>query len=148
MSDIKKVVLAYSGGLDTSVILKWLEEVYDCEVVTFTADIGQGEEIEPARAKAQAMGVKEIYIETLKEEFARDYVFPMFRANTIYEGEYLLGTSIARPLIAKWLVEIVITSYSIHYAKLYESTREPSARPRRDSQIHPGCGRVYGGPNN
>jgi len=106
MSDIKKVVLAYSGGLDTSVILKWLEEVYDCEVVTFTADIGQGGEIEVARAKAQAMGVKEIYIETLKEEFARDYVFPMFRANTIYEGEYLLGTSIARPLIAKRLVEI------------------------------------------
>jgi argininosuccinate synthase len=106
MSDIKKVVLAYSGGLDTSVILKWLEEVYECEVVTFTADIGQGEEIEPARAKAMAMGIKEIYIETLKEEFARDYVFPMFRANTLYEGEYLLGTSIARPLIAKRLVEI------------------------------------------
>jgi len=106
MSDIEKVVLAYSGGLDTSVILKWLEEVYECEVVTFTADIGQGEEIEPARAKAMAMGVKEIYIETLKEEFARDYVFPMLRANTIYEGEYLLGTAIARPLIAKRLVEI------------------------------------------
>ena len=106
MSDIKKVVLAYSGGLDTSVILKWLEEVYECEVVTFTADVGQGEEIEPARAKAMAMGVKEIYIETLKEEFARDYVFPMLRANTIYEGEYLLGTAIARPLIAKRLVEI------------------------------------------
>jgi len=106
MSDIKKVVLAYSGGLDTSVILKWLEEVYECEIVTFTADIGQGEEIEPARAKAKAMGIREIYIETLKEEFARDYVFPMFRANTIYEGEYLLGTSIARPLIAKRLVEI------------------------------------------
>jgi argininosuccinate synthase len=106
MSDIKKVVLAYSGGLDTSVILKWLEETYGCEVVTFTADIGQGEEIEPARAKAKAMGVKEIYIETLREEFARDYVFPMFRANTLYEGEYLLGTSIARPLIAKRLVEI------------------------------------------
>jgi len=106
MKDIKKVVLAYSGGLDTSVILKWLEEVYDCEVVTFTADLGQGEEIEPARAKAHAMGVKEVYIETLKEEFARDYVFPMFRANTLYEGEYLLGTSIARPLIAKRLVEI------------------------------------------
>ncbi len=106
MSDIKKVVLAYSGGLDTSVILKWLEEVYECEVVTFTADIGQGEEIEPARAKAKAMGIKEIYIETLKEEFARDYVFPMFRANTLYEGEYLLGTSIARPLIARRLVEI------------------------------------------
>jgi len=106
MSDIKKVVLAYSGGLDTSIILKWLEETYGCEVVTFTADIGQGEEIEPARAKAQAMGIKEIYIETLTEEFARDYVFPMLRANTIYEGEYLLGTSIARPLIAKRLVEI------------------------------------------
>ena len=106
MATVNKVVLAYSGGLDTSVILKWLEETYDCQVVTFTADIGQGEEIEPARAKAQAMGVKEIYIETLKEEFARDYVFPMFRANTLYEGEYLLGTSIARPLIAKRLVEI------------------------------------------
>ncbi|MDH5516611.1 MAG: argininosuccinate synthase [Gammaproteobacteria bacterium] len=102
----KKVVLAYSGGLDTSVILKWLEQTYDCEVVTFTADIGQGEEVEPARAKAQAMGVKEIYIEDLREEFVRDYVYPMFRANTIYEGEYLLGTSIARPLIAKRLVEI------------------------------------------
>ncbi len=99
-------MLAYSGGLDTAVILKWLVEVYECEVVTFTADIGQGEEIEPARAKAKAMGIKEIYIETLKEEFARDYVFPMFRANTLYEGEYLLGTSIARPLIAKRLVEI------------------------------------------
>ena len=106
MKDIKKVVLAYSGGLDTSVILKWLEETYDCEVVTFTADVGQGEEIEPARTKAQALGIKEIYIESLKEEFARDYVFPMFRANTIYEGQYLLGTSIARPLIAKRLVEI------------------------------------------
>ncbi len=106
MSDVKKVVLAYSGGLDTSVILKWLELNYGCEVVTFTADIGQGEEIEPARAKARAMGVKEIYIESLREEFARDFVFPMFRANTIYEGEYLLGTSIARPLIAKRLVEI------------------------------------------
>jgi argininosuccinate synthase len=106
MSDIKKVVLAYSGGLDTSVILKWLEETYDCEVVTFTADIGQGDEIEPARSKAKAMGVKEIYIEVLKEEFARDFVFPMLRANALYEGEYLLGTSIARPLIAKRLVEI------------------------------------------
>jgi len=103
---IKKVVLAYSGGLDTSVILKWLQDVYDCEVVTFTADIGQGEEVEPAREKAKAMGIKEIYIEDLREEFARDYVFPMFRANTIYEGEYLLGTSIARPLIAKRLIEI------------------------------------------
>lgn len=106
MSDINKVVLAYSGGLDTSVILKWLQDKYDCEVVTFTADLGQGEEVEPARAKAQAMGIKEIYIEDLREEFARDFVFPMFRANAIYEGEYLLGTSIARPLIAKRLVEI------------------------------------------
>jgi argininosuccinate synthase len=106
MPSINKVVLAYSGGLDTSVILKWLEETYDCEVVTFTADIGQGEEIEPARAKAMAMGVREVYIEDLREEFTRDYVFPMFRANALYEGEYLLGTSIARPLIAKRLVEI------------------------------------------
>ena len=103
---IKKVVLAYSGGLDTSVILKWLQEKYDCEVVTFTADIGQGEELEPARNKAEQMAVKEIYIDDLKEEFVRDFVFPMFRANAIYEGEYLLGTSIARPLIAKRLVEI------------------------------------------
>jgi len=106
MSEIKKVVLAYSGGLDTSIILKWLEDVYGCEVVTFTADIGQGEEVEPARAKAEAMGVKEIYIDDLREEYARDFVFPMFRANAIYEGEYLLGTSIARPLISKRLVEI------------------------------------------
>jgi len=105
-SGVNKVVLAYSGGLDTSVILKWLEDVYGCEVVTFTADVGQGEEVEPARAKAKAGGVKEIYVEDLREEFARDYVFPMFRANAIYEGEYLLGTSIARPLIAKRLVEI------------------------------------------
>jgi argininosuccinate synthase len=106
MSAISKVVLAYSGGLDTSVILKWLRETYNCEVVTFTADIGQGEEVEPARAKAEALGVKDIYIEDLREEFARDYVFPMFRANAVYEGEYLLGTSIARPLIARRLVEI------------------------------------------
>lgn len=106
MSEINKVVLAYSGGLDTSVILKWLQDVYACEVVTFTADLGQGEEVEPARSKAQAMGIKEIYIDDLREEFARDFVFPMFRANTIYEGEYLLGTSIARPLIAKRLIEI------------------------------------------
>ncbi|WP_279537066.1 argininosuccinate synthase [Pseudomaricurvus hydrocarbonicus] len=106
MSSVKKVVLAYSGGLDTSVIVKWLQETYNCEVVTFTADIGQGEEVEPARAKAQAMGIKEIYIDDLREEFARDFVFPMFRANAIYEGEYLLGTSIARPLIAKRLIEI------------------------------------------
>lgn len=106
MSAIKKVVLAYSGGLDTSVIVKWLQENYNCEVVTFTADIGQGEEVEPARAKAEALGVKQIYIDDLREEFVRDFVFPMFRANTIYEGEYLLGTSIARPLIAKRLIEI------------------------------------------
>ena len=102
----KKVVLAYSGGLDTSVILKWLQDVYECEVITFTADIGQGEEVEPARKKAQMFGVKQIFIENLQEEFVRDFVFPMFRANTVYEGEYLLGTSIARPLIAKRLVEI------------------------------------------
>ncbi len=106
MTEINKVVLAYSGGLDTSVILKWLQDTYACEVVTFTADIGQGEEVEPARSKAQAAGIKEIYIEDLREEFARDYIFPMFRANTVYEGEYLLGTSIARPLIAKRLIEI------------------------------------------
>lgn len=106
MSKINKVVLAYSGGLDTSIILKWLQEEYDCEVVTFTADIGQGEEVEPARAKAQAMGVSSIYIDDLTEEFARDYVYPMMRSNAIYEGEYRLGTSIARPLIAKRLIEI------------------------------------------
>ena len=106
MSDIKKVVLAYSGGLDTSVIVKWLQETYHCEVVTFTADIGQGEEVEPARAKAEALGVKEIYIDDMREEYVRDYVFPMFRANAIYEGEYLLGTSIARPLIAKRMIDI------------------------------------------
>ena len=105
-SSVKKVVLAYSGGLDTSVIVKWLQEVYGCEVVTFTADIGQGEELEPAREKAKAMGIKQIYIDDLREEFVRDFVFPMFRANTVYEGEYLLGTSIARPLIAKRLIEI------------------------------------------
>ncbi|MFT6955801.1 MAG: argininosuccinate synthase [Halieaceae bacterium] len=107
MSDVSKVVLAYSGGLDTSVIVRWLQDTYNCEVVTFTADIGQGEEVEPARAKAEALGIKEIYIDDLREEFVRDFVFPMFRANTIYEGEYLLGTSIARPLIAKRLIEIV-----------------------------------------
>ncbi len=106
MAKIKKVVLAYSGGLDTSVILTWLRDTYDCEVVTFTADIGQGEELEPARAKAKKMGVKEIFIDDLKEEFVRDFVFPMFRSNTLYEGEYLLGTSIARPLIAKRQIEI------------------------------------------
>lgn len=103
---VKKVVLAYSGGLDTSVILKWLQETYDCEVVTFTADLGQGEEIEPAREKAKLLGVEQIFIEDLREEFVRDYVFPMFRANTLYEGTYMLGTSIARPLISKRLVEI------------------------------------------
>ncbi|MDV6342103.1 argininosuccinate synthase [Nitrosomonas sp. Is24] len=106
MKKINKVVLAFSGGLDTSVILKWLQDTYQCEVVTFTADIGQGEEVEPARAKAKQLGVKEIYIDDLREEFVRDFVFPMFRANTIYEGEYLLGTSIARPLIAKRQIEI------------------------------------------
>jgi len=104
--EINKVVLAYSGGLDTSIIVKWLQDEYNCEVVTFTADIGQGEEVEPARAKAEAMGIREIYIEDLREEFARDFVFPMFRANAVYEGVYLLGTSIARPLIAKRLIDI------------------------------------------
>jgi len=106
MHDVKKVVLAYSGGLDTSVILRWLQDTYGCEVVTFTADIGQGEELAPARAKAAAAGVKQIFIDDLREEFVRDFVFPMFRANAIYEGEYLLGTSIARPLIAKRQIEI------------------------------------------
>src|SRR5512144_734730 len=103
---INKVVLAYSGGLDTSVILRWLQDTYRCEVVTFTADIGQGEELDPARQKAKAAGVKEIFIDDLREEFVRDFVYPMFRANAIYEGEYLLGTSIARPLIAKRQIEI------------------------------------------
>src|SRR5215510_9170073 len=108
MSDgnIKRVVLAYSGGLDTSIILKWLQVTYGCEVVTFTADLGQGEELEPARRKAEMLGIKEIYIEDLREEFVRDFVFPMFRANAVYEGVYLLGTSIARPLIAKKQIEI------------------------------------------
>src|SRR5437762_4989811 len=103
---IKKVVLAYSGGLDTSVILKWLQEAYDCEVVTFTADLGQGEELAPARKKAEMLGIKEIFIEDVREEFVRDFVFPMFRANALYEGLYLLGNSIARPLIAKKQIEI------------------------------------------
>jgi len=106
MADVNKVVLAYSGGLDTSIILKWLQDTYGCEVVTFTADIGQGEEVEPAREKAKQFGISEIYIDDLREEFARDFVFPMFRANTLYEGRYLLGTSIARPLIAKRQIEI------------------------------------------
>src|SRR6188472_1165902 len=106
MTTIKKAVLAYSGGLDTSVILKWLQDTYRCEVVTFTADIGQGEELEPARAKARQFGVKEIFIDDLREEFVRDFVFPMFRANALYEGQYLLGTSIARPLIAQRQIEI------------------------------------------
>jgi argininosuccinate synthase len=106
ISEINKIVLAFSGGLDTSVILKWLQDTYQCEIVTFTADIGQGEEVEPARAKAEKLGIKEIFIEDLREEFVRDFVFPMFRANAIYEGEYLLGTSIARPLIAKRQIEI------------------------------------------
>ncbi len=105
-TDVNKVVLAYSGGLDTSVILRWLRDAYGCEVVTFTADIGQGEELEPARAKAEMLGVKQIFVEDLREEFVRDYVFPMFRANALYEGTYLLGTSIARPLIAKRQIEI------------------------------------------
>ena len=105
-TDINKVVLAYSGGLDTSVILKWLQDTYDCEVVTFTADLGQGEELEPAKEKAKLMGIKEIFVEDLKEEFVKEYVFPMFRANALYEGRYLLGTSIARPLIAKRQIEI------------------------------------------
>src|ERR1700744_1139438 len=104
--DVKKVVLAYSGGLDTSIILRWLQDQYDCEVVTFTADLGQGEELEPARKKAEMMGIKEIFIEDVREEFVRDFVFPMFRANALYEGQYLLGTSIARPLIAKRQIEI------------------------------------------
>src|SRR6201981_883967 len=103
---VKKVVLAYSGGLDTSVILKWLQETYHCEVVTFTADLGQGEELEPARRKAEMLGVREIFVHELREEFVRDFVFPMFRANALYEGAYLLGTSIARPLIAKRQIEI------------------------------------------
>ena len=106
--DIKKVVLAYSGGLDTSVILRWLQDTYNCEVVTFTADLGQGEELEPARQKAEMMGIKDIFIEDMREEFVREYVFPMFRANALYEGTYLLGTSIARPLIAKRQIEIAL----------------------------------------
>ena len=119
---VKKVVLAYSGGLDTSVILRWLQETYRCEVVTFTADLGQGEELEPARKKAELMGVKEIFIDDLREEFVRDFVFPMFRANALYEGQYLLGTSIARPLIAKRQIEIA------------NAGRRRRGRPRRHRQ--------------
>ena len=103
---VKKVVLAYSGGLDTSVILKWLQETYRCDIVTFTADLGQGEELEPARKKAELLGAKQIFVDDLREEFVRDFVFPMFRANALYEGQYLLGTSIARPLIAKRQIEL------------------------------------------
>ena len=106
IAPVKKVVLAYSGGLDTSIILKWLQQTYNCEVVTFTADLGQGEELEPARRKAEMLGIKQIFVEDLREEFVRDFVFPMFRANALYEGQYLLGTSIARPLIAKRQIEI------------------------------------------
>ncbi len=122
--DVKRVVLAYSGGLDTSVILKWLQDTYRCEVVTFTADLGQGEELEPARAKAELLGIRpeHIFIEDLKEEFVRDYVFPMMRANALYEGLYLLGTSIARPLIAKRQIEI---------AHQVVQTRSPTAPPAR-----------------
>ena len=133
MSAPKKVVLAYSGGLDTSIILKWLQTEYGCEVVTFTADLGQGEELEPARAKAEMLGVKEIYIEDLREEFVRDFVFPMFRANAVYEGLYLLGTSIARPLISKRLVEIAA------------ETGADARGPRRDRQRQrPGAVRAVG----
>jgi hypothetical protein len=127
MSTVGKVVLAYSGGLDTSVIVRWLQETYGCEVVTFTADIGQGEELEPAREKAELLGVKEIYIEDLREEFVRDFVFPMFRANAIYEGEYLLGTSIARPLIAKRLVEIAEDRRGHHFPRRHRQGQRPGA---------------------
>ena len=130
-----KIVLAYSGGLDTSVILKWLQEKYQCEVITFTADIGQGEEVEPARKKAQNLGVKKIYIENLENTFVKDYVFPMFRCNTIYEGMYLLGTSIARPLIAKRQIEIAKFEGAdavAHGCLLYTS---PSPRDKRQSSM-------------
>ena len=124
MSDsINKIVLAYSGGLDTSIILRWLQETYDAEVITFTADLGQGEEVEPARAKALQMGVPEssIHIEDLREEFVRDFVFPMFRANAVYEGEYLLGTSIARPLISKRLIASAPVSVSYTHLRAHET---------------------------
>ncbi len=122
LKDVKKVVLAYSGGLDTSIILKWLQTELGAEVVTFTADLGQGEELEPARKKAEMLGIKEIFVEDVREEFVRDFVFPMFRANAVYEGVYLLGTSIARPLISKHLIEI---------AKRPAPTPSPTARPAR-----------------
>src|SRR6201981_855212 len=115
---VKKVVLAYSGGLDTSVILRWLQETYRCDIVTFTADLGQGEELEPARKKAEMLGAKEIFVDDLREEFVRDFVFPMFRGNALYEGQSLLGTSIARPLIAKRQIEIAARS---------EPTQSPTA---------------------
>ena len=130
--DIRKVVLAYSGGLDTSIILKWLQTTYGCEVVTFTADLGQGEELEPARKKAEMLGIKEIHIEDLREEFVRDFVFPMFRMNALYEGVYLLGTSIARPLIAKRLVEI---------ARAYRRRRDRAWRDRQGQR--PGALRAH-----
>jgi len=131
MSDIKKAVLAYSGGLDTSVILKWLQDTYQCEIVTFTADLGQGEELEPARTKALQFGIKpeNIFIDDLREEFVRDFVFPMFRANTIYEGEYLLGTSIARPLIAKRQIEIARKVLQLQDRSLQSVKLRSRARP-------------------
>ncbi len=133
--DIKKVVLAYSGGLDTSIILKWLQDEYDAEVITFTADLGQGEEVEPARAKAIACGIKpeNVYILDVKEEFVKDYVFPMFRANAIYEGEYLLGTSIARPLIAKNLLKLQMKK--VH--KLYLTEQLEKEMTKLDLNLEP-----------
>ena len=136
MSDIKKVVLAYSGGLDTSVILKWLQDTYQCEIVTFTADLGQGEELEPARAKALQFGIKpeNIFIDDLREEFVRDFVFPMFRANALYEGVYLLGTSIARPLIAKRQIDIAHQVGARAVAHGATPLRSPSHLPLNQSQ--------------
>ena len=131
MADVKKVVLAYSGGLDTSVILRWLQETYRCEVVTFTADLGQGEELEPARKKAELLGVKEIFIDDLREEFVRDFVLPMFRANALYEGQYLLGTSIARPLIAKRQIEIARQTGADAVARMGPDVAHPAHRVRR-----------------
>ena len=125
--NINKVVLAYSGGLDTSVILKWLQTTYGCEVVTFTADLGQGEELEPARKKAELLGIKKIYVEDLRETFVRDYVFPMMRANAVYEGQYLLGTSIARPLIAKRQIEIAkqVGADTVSHGRMTEVSSPP-----------------------